>query len=158
LTRHRLARLSEQLKREISEILARKVRDPRIGSLLVTDARVTPDLWLARVFVRPTGADDDVEEMLEGLKAAAPFIRRELAKTLHIHRIPELRFMHDTTLDSAMRIEEVLKEVLPEESHGEEGGSGEEGPLGGDQPSSSETPRSGPGDEVASVETKEGPD
>jgi ribosome-binding factor A len=119
---------------------------------------VTPDLWLARVFVRPAGADDDVEEMLEGLKAAAPFIRRELAKTLHIHRIPELRFMHDTTLDSAMRIEEVLKEVLPEESRGEEGGSGGEELPGGDRPSSPEVSLSGPGDEAASVETKEGSD
>jgi ribosome-binding factor A len=113
MTDHRKARLNEQFKREISEILSQKVRDPRVGRVLVTEARVTPDLWLARVFIRPLGEDVEVEETLKGLEAAAAFIRRELGKVLSIRRIPELRFLHDTTLDSALRIEEVLNEVLP---------------------------------------------
>ncbi len=114
MTHHRKARLNEQFKREISQILSLKVRDPRVGRVLVTEARVTPDLWLARVFFRPLDEDVKVEDTLKGLEAAAPFIRRELAKVLSIRRIPELRFLHDTTLDSALRIEEVLNEVLPE--------------------------------------------
>ena len=123
MTRHRNARLNEQLKREISEILARKVRDPRVGSVLVTEVRVTADLWLARAFVRPLDGAREVEETLQGLATAAPFIRKELAKVLHIRRIPELRFLHDTTMDSALRIEEVLREVLPNQK--EDGGEGE---------------------------------
>jgi ribosome-binding factor A len=77
---------------------------------------VSPDLSVARVFFRPQvdGGEVGVEETLEGLETAAPFIRRELGKVLRMRRIPELRFLHDTTLDSARRIEEVLKEVLPE--------------------------------------------
>lgn len=114
MTDRRTARLNEQLKREISEILARKVRDPRVGPVLVTEVRVTPDLWLARVFFRPLEHRRGPQETLEGLEAAAPFIRAGLAKVLHVRRIPELRFIHDTTLDSARRIEEVLREVLPE--------------------------------------------
>jgi len=110
----RIARLNEQLKRDISLILARKVRDPRVGQVLVTEARVTTDHSLVRVFVRPLGDDVEVDKMLAGLEAAGPFIRRELGKILRLRRIPELRFVHDTTLDSALRIEEVLKEVLPE--------------------------------------------
>lgn len=131
MTHHRNARLNEQFKREISDILARKVRDPRVGRILVTEARVTANLWLARVFFRPLDGTSDVEQTLQGLAAAAPFIRTELAKVLHIRRIPELRFLHDTTLDSALRIEAVLREVLP--------GGGEAEPEG-------EEPSGHPGD------------
>jgi len=116
MTDHRNARLNEQFKREISNILSQKVRDPRVGSVMVTGVRVTPDLWLARVFVRPLDQEESSKDMLQGLEAAAPFIRRELGKVLRIRRMPELRFLHDTTLDSAMRIEAVLKEVLPEQN------------------------------------------
>ena len=90
---------------------------------MVTEARVTPDLWLARVFIRPLDEDVEVEDTLIGLEAAAAFIRRELGKVLSIRRIPELRFLHDTTLDSALRIEEVLNEVLPKGGTEVEGGA-----------------------------------
>ena len=113
MTDRRSSRLNEQLKREISAIITRKVRDPRIGQLLVTEVRVTKDIWLARVFIRAQGSEPEMAETLKGLEIAAPFIRKELAKVLSIRRIPELRFQHDTTLDSANRIEEVLREVLP---------------------------------------------
>jgi len=126
MTHHRNARLNEQYKREIAHVISTKVRDPRVGRVLVTEARVTNDSSLVRVFFRSleegSGLGEDVlleegrhlDEALEGLKAAAPFIRRELGKVLRVRRIPELRFMHDTTFDSAQRIEQVLSEVLPE--------------------------------------------
>jgi ribosome-binding factor A len=127
MTNRRSSRLNEQLKREISAILTQKVRDPRVGNLLVTEVRVTQDMWMAKVFFRVLDSERTVEEVLEGLEAAAPFVRKELSKILQIRRIPELRFQHDTTLDSASRIEEVLRDVLP---HGapetEEEGEGEE--------------------------------
>jgi ribosome-binding factor A len=106
--------LNEQFKREIAHILSQKVRDPRVGRIVVTEVRVTPDLWLARVFFRPIDDGASPDEILKGLDAAGSFIRRELGKVLRVRRIPELRFLHDDTLDSAQRIEDVLKEVLPE--------------------------------------------
>lgn len=122
---HRSLRLNEQFRREISEILARKVRDPRIGHLLITEVAVTSDLWVAKVYFRLLAGDRDTAEVLEGLEAAAPFVRKELGKILRIRRIPELRFHYDTTIDSASRIEEVLREVLPQnEGGGAEGGGG----------------------------------
>jgi len=123
---HRSLRLNEQFKREISAILARKVRDPRVGHLLITEVVVTSDLWVARVYFRLLDGDREPAEVLEGLEAAAPFVRKELGKILRIRRIPELRFQYDKTIDSASRIEEVLREVLP---HDEEGGPGEEEAL-----------------------------
>ncbi|RMH22259.1 MAG: 30S ribosome-binding factor RbfA, partial [Gemmatimonadetes bacterium] len=118
---HRRDRLNAQFKREISEILRREVRDPRIGTVIVTDVDVTPDLWLARVFVQIPGDEAVRAEALAGLQAAAPFVRRHL-KPLRIRRIPELRFLEDRTLEQAHRIEEILREVGVED-----GGGGDEG-------------------------------
>lgn len=128
MTHHRNARLNEQFKREITHVISVKVRDPRVGRVLITEARVTNDGSLIRVFFRSleegSGVEESVlleegrhlDEAMRGLEAAAPFIRRELGKVLRLRRVPELRFMHDTTFDSAQRIERVLMEVLPEGS------------------------------------------
>jgi len=137
----RQGRLNQQFKREISEIVRTQVRDPRVGLPTVTHVEVTPDLWLARVYVRPDpaamgvgpagrgeagkpgeegpGTEENVADLMEGLEAAAPFIRRELAKILHVRRIPELRFEEDRNLEQALRIERILHEVLPPDDEGE---------------------------------------
>lgn len=122
----RVERLNEQLKREISGILRRDVRDPRVGTPTVTGVEVTPDLWMATVHVRLRGSGDERSEALEGLEAAAPFIRGELAKGLRIRRIPELRFQEDRTLESALRIEAILDDVRPEDGWEDDDGDGEE--------------------------------
>jgi ribosome-binding factor A len=115
MTQRRLARLNEQIKREISSLLRSEVRDPRIGSPTVTEVQVTADLWLARVYVRPSPIDQEehqsTEALLNGLENAAPFIRRGLGKVLTVRRVPELRFILDRTLEDATRIEEILREV-----------------------------------------------
>ncbi len=105
----RLARLNEQFRREITAILRRDVRDPRVLDVVVNSVEVTSDLWLARVYVRLGDDDQERADALQGLDAAASFIRRELAAVLHIRRIPELRFQEDKTLAQANRIEEILK-------------------------------------------------
>ncbi len=105
----RLARLNEQFRREITAILLRSVRDPRVQDVVVSSVEVTSDLWLARVYVRLGGEEAERGEALQGLEAAANFVRRELAAVLHIRRIPELRFLEDETLVKANRIEEILK-------------------------------------------------
>ena len=107
----RLARLNEQFRREITAILRRAVRDPRAQDVVVNSVEITSDLWLARVYVRLEGEDSERADALQGLDAAANFIRRELAAVLHIRRIPELRFLEDKTLAKADRIEEILKEL-----------------------------------------------
>ncbi len=113
----RLARLNEQFRREITAILRRDVRDPRVLDVVVNSVEVTMDLWLARVYVSLGDSDQERADVLQGLEAAANFIRRELAAVLHIRRIPELRFLEDKTLAQAHRIEEILKglDVAPDE-------------------------------------------
>jgi len=118
----RIARLNEQLKREIAELVRTDVRDPRVGLVSVTAVQVATDLGSARVFVRVLGGDAERVESLEGLVAAAPFLRRALGQILHIRRIPELRFEEDRTMEHARRIEQILSEVLPVVPVEDEGG------------------------------------
>ena len=108
----RLARLNEQLKREISELVHRKVRDPRVGQVTITSVEVAGDLSSARVYVRAQNTNDGLGESLVGLEAAAAFLRGELGRLLHLRRVPELRFQKDHSLDQARRIEEILADVV----------------------------------------------
>lgn len=111
----RLARLNEQLKREISALVRTQVRDPRVGLVTVTNVETAADLGSARVRVRIMGDDAERSETLAGLQAAAPFLRHSLGQILSIRHIPELRFSEDHSLEHALRIEQILSEVLPEE-------------------------------------------
>ena len=109
----RLARVNSQLQREITRVLRTEVRDPRVGAPLVTEVRTTSDLSFARVFVRLSGGAGERDRTMKGLAASAAFIRGSLGAELHIRRVPELRFVEDTSVEHAQRIEEILKEVLP---------------------------------------------
>ena len=114
----RVARLNEQLKRELMELLQNDVRDPRIGSVTVTAVEVTPDLYHAKVYVTALDAQARAE-ILTGLGAAAPFLRGELGRRLKVRRAPELHFTWDETLENAQRIERLLAETraqLPPET------------------------------------------
>lgn len=116
----RLARINEQLKREITRILRREVRDPRVGVVTVAAVDVVADLAVADVYVRMLGDDKDKAETMEGLEAAAPYVRRELAQALTLRHVPEIRFRVDRSLEHAQRIDALLAEVLPEDGDDEE--------------------------------------
>ena len=124
--RKRIARLNEQLKREISELIRIQVRDPRVGLVTITGVDVARDLGSAKVYVRSQGTPEEVESTLEGLGAAAPFLRTALGRILSVRRVPELRFRTDRSYEHAQRIEQVLSEVMPPEGSLEE--SPEESP------------------------------
>lgn len=139
----RTARVGEQLRREISDLLQREVKDPRVEGAIITHVDVTADLFHARVFVSVGGDDAYRARVLEGLVAAAPFIRGELGRRLHLRRVPELRFELDRSLDHALRIEQLLREVMP--SPDGVGGSGESGESdeGGEDANGEDTGREG---------------
>lgn len=111
MVNRRLARLNEQFKREITALLQSEVRDPRVGPVTVTDVEVTPDLAYARVYVMLGGDDATRQQSLQGLRAAAPFLRGELGRRMHIRRAPELRFELDRSLEHALRIHRLLEQA-----------------------------------------------
>ncbi len=119
-TGKRTARLNEQLKRELSALIRTQVRDPRVGAVTITGVEVAADLGSARVYVRTAGSSDDRAKTLEGLEAAAPFLRTALGRLLHVRKVPELRFRTDRSQEQAQRIEQLLSEVIPDEAAGED--------------------------------------
>ncbi len=112
----RVERLNEQFRRELMDVLRGEARDPRVAGVTLTGVRVAQDLSFARVFVAPAADEPANEEALTGLRAAMPFLRKELGVRLQIRRIPEMRFEVDRTLAHASRIEELLHQVAAETS------------------------------------------
>lgn len=111
MAKKRVARLNEQLKRELTALIQFEVRDPRIGMVTITDVEVSPDLYHARVYFTLLGDDDQRRTAAEGLRAAAGFLRTEIGRRMHIRRAPELHFTLDETLEHAARIEQLLREA-----------------------------------------------
>jgi ribosome-binding factor A len=118
---NRVDRINEQLKQEISLLVRDGVRDPRVGLTTVTAVKASPELDHAKVYFTAMGSDEEQQEALTGLRSAAPFIRGQLARLLHIRRIPELHFELDRVQQEAQRIERLLREALPPESAAPEG-------------------------------------
>ena len=110
----RTDRINELLREEISILVRDEVRDPRVGLVTITAVQTSPELDHAKVFVRMLGDEEEQEAALEGLRSAASFVRTQLSRRLHIRRVPELHFTYDRMLDEAARIEQLLREALPE--------------------------------------------
>lgn len=109
---NRPERVAELMKREVSEILQHRMRDPRIGSMVsVTDVEVTRDLAFARVWVTVLAPEAERGPVLEVLQRAAGFVRRELAPRLGLREVPELRFQHDTSIERGMRVDQILRRL-----------------------------------------------
>ena len=146
----RLARLSAQFKRELSELIRTQVRDPRVGLVTITGVEIAADLGSAKVYVRELGGPEDLARTLEGLEAAAPFLRTTLGRMLHIRRVPELRFREDRSYEGARRIEQVLADVLPADESLDGGGATAEGASaddpGSDEGQKDDSPVTGSGD------------
>jgi ribosome-binding factor A len=112
MAKKRIARVNEQIRRELTYLLQRDVRDPRIGIVTVTAVETSPDLYHAKVFYSVMGSDEDRASAAEGLRAAAGFLRTEIGRRMHIRRAPELHFSYDDTLQHAMHIERLLQEAM----------------------------------------------
>ena len=108
-TYKRSDRVSDQMKREIADILMRKIKDPRIGFVTVTDVELSHDLRNAKVFVSIYGGNK--EETFKGLKSACPFIRSELGRRMSMRCVPEILFRFDSTVEQGAHIMELLHEI-----------------------------------------------
>ncbi len=116
----RMERLDELLRQEIARLIAEEVKDPRVGFVTVMDARVSPDLRHARVYVSVLGDETVKLQAVEALQRARGFLRVRLGRVLEMKFLPELRFELDRSLERASRIEEILDRVRPEEGPTEE--------------------------------------
>jgi ribosome-binding factor A len=109
---HRVDKVAAQLRVEISDILARRLRDPRVGLISVLGVDLTPDLRVARVRVSTLGGDENHAELMEVLEHARGFIRHQLAGSLrNLRRVPEIRFIDDRNTEYAVHIEQILDQL-----------------------------------------------
>jgi ribosome-binding factor A len=107
--------VGQLLREEISRIIERQLKDPRIGLATVTDVEVTPDLRHARVFVSIYGSEDEARAGFQALERATGFIRKELAKEhLRLRYLPELELRHDESIARGARISQLLEQVKRE--------------------------------------------
>jgi ribosome-binding factor A len=119
-THSRPARVAEEFRQELSSILARGLKDPRItGFVTVTGAKMSPDLREATVYVSIHAQEAERDRTLEGLRAAAPFLQREVARNLKLRHTPHLRFVYDESVERGDRIERLLKEARAKDSQSE---------------------------------------
>lgn len=107
----RSVRVGDQMKQEIADILMRKLKDPRVGFVTVTDVELSDDLRNAKVFVSIYGGDKEKEETFKGLKSASAFIRSELGKRMSMRCVPEILFRFDRTIEQGAHIMELLREI-----------------------------------------------
>ena len=107
----RISRVEGVLLRAIGNVLSNKVRDPRVGFVTVTGVTVTSDIRNAKVFVSVIGDDKERRDTLEGLKASAPYIRREVAHQVVLKNMPELAFYYDESSEKGERIMNLLKDI-----------------------------------------------
>jgi ribosome-binding factor A len=103
-------RLAEQIKEEVSLIIAGELEDPRVGSVTVTEAKLSADLRHAKVYVSVIGTENEVKGSLAALRHASGFIRAQLGAVLRMRHTPELHFAHDDAESRAARIEQLLSE------------------------------------------------
>ena len=129
---HRVERIAEQVREELSQMLATEVADPGIGLVTITRVKVTADLSLARVYW--TMLDDEPKARKETVKAlsrTAPFLRHLLSQRLTLRRTPEIKFQYDESVAAQDRIEKIIQDLHAErEEHPEldalvEGGGGD---------------------------------
>lgn len=106
----RLARLAQEIKKEVSSILATEVKDPRLGMISITDVEVARDLAVAKIYFSQLGDEEERARTLEGLERAKGFIRTELAKRLRrVRHTPEIVFLFDPSLEHGTKMYAILK-------------------------------------------------
>jgi len=109
---YRIDRINNLIRQEISELLHRQVKDPRLGGFItVTSVSTSPDLKYAKVYVSQLDAQANRQDVLSTLSTAAGFFRRELTKSLRLRRIPELSFHWDESIERGARILDLMDKL-----------------------------------------------
>lgn len=115
MTVSRAAKIAGTLKKKISAIIQREIKDPRIGFITVTDVDVTPDLRYVRVYFSVLGTEKEKKSAIIGLKHASGFIRQLVAKSIELRFAPEIVFKFDETNEQQQRVNELLERIKRED-------------------------------------------
>ena len=120
----RMARVNDLLREELSELVLRQLKDPRLeGLLTITEVDCSPDLAHARVYISVMGTSEEQEPVMHGLTSASGFLQRELRGRLKLRRVPELRFFLDASIQHGAQLLTFMDSVAKESSHQSESGT-----------------------------------
>ncbi|WP_100404444.1 30S ribosome-binding factor RbfA [Bacillus solitudinis] len=111
----RAHRVGEQMKKELSDIIMRELKDPRVTFVTVTGVDVTGDLQQAKVYISVLGSEEQKESTLLGLSKAKGFIRTEIGKRIRLRKTPEIMFEMDQSVEYGNRIETLLSDLNKEQ-------------------------------------------
>ena len=114
MSRGRPQKVADLMQRELSGLLQREVRDPRVGMVTVTSVDVSPDLSHAKVFFTILDKERK-DETTQGLQRAASFLRSQLSRRMSMYTTPELRFVYDESVERGDRISRLIDSVVPRE-------------------------------------------
>lgn len=108
----RADRVSGQIQKILSDVLKKKIRDPRLTSVTITGIKMSPDLKLAYVYFTTFGSSSQKgAEALKGFSSSSGFLKRHLAKELGLRYMPELKFFYDESFDYGAHIDSILKSI-----------------------------------------------
>ena len=117
----RTERLNHLLRQEITELLQREAKDPRLSAMVsVTRVSVSSDLRYAKVFISVLGTEEEKKGVLAGLHAASGFLRRGLSSRLSMRYTPELSFSYDDTMEQAGKVLQLIQQVSSSEAETQE--------------------------------------
>lgn len=105
-------RVADQIQRDLAEIIAFELKDPRVGMITITEVQITPDYAHAKVFFTTLmDSGEPLKNTLSGLDKASGFIRGQLGRRLTIHTLPALHFVHDTSTARGMELSKLIDEA-----------------------------------------------
>ena len=104
-------RISEQIRRELAEVIQSELKDPRVGMISLTDVEVSPDYAHAKVYFSSMAGSDTLDSVQAGLQQASGFLRSELGKRISIHMIPQLHFVFDDSLERGAELSKLISEA-----------------------------------------------
>lgn len=109
----RTDRVADQIQKELAQLIAHQVKDPRVGMVTITGVDVTREFDHAKIYFTVMGADSvGVEDTLTGLAKAAGFLRRELGKAIRLRTIPQLHFHYDSTIEHAAHLSNLIEKAV----------------------------------------------
>lgn len=107
-------RVAEQMKKELGDIIGRKLKNPKVGFVTITDVEVTGDLQEATIYITSLGSEREKRETLEALEKSKGFIRSEIGSRIRLRRTPEIKFEFDSSIEYGNKIEELLRSLHEE--------------------------------------------
>jgi ribosome-binding factor A len=114
----RLEKVNEELKREISEIVQYKLKDPRLGLVTITQVEITPDLRIAKVYFSVLGSVQEEAKAEQGLQSSAGYVRKLVGEVIKMRYTPELIFKLDKTAEYSVNVFKQLEEIKNESKKG----------------------------------------